>query len=174
MRLLGSTLTQISSRVTSQTASQHIGSTHGLRRTSSTHASKRNRDQPTGEVARETWTSNFVLHTMLTLTSLTKSSLLQGRQLFEATNRNSGGRALTTSAVSAALVTARGKLFLRINQTRGHRRSGVLQFLDLLHLLGAARGQLSHKRFVLLRGVVLLHLGLLRLLGQIRDQRPSK
>ena len=113
MRLLSSTLTQISS----QTASQHTGSTHGLQRTSSTHASKGNRDQPTGEVARETGTSNFVLHTILTLTSLTKSSLLRralpwhsskprlllhgppcGRQLFEAANCN--------SAVSAALVTA--------------------------------------------------------------------
>ena len=34
------------------------------------------------------------------------------------------------------------KLLRPENQARGHKRSDVLQFPDLLHLLGAARGRL--------------------------------
>ena len=55
-----------------------------------------------------------------------------------------------------------------------HTRSRVLQVHSFRHLLGAARRRLSHERLVLRLGAALVHLGILHLLGQIRDQRPDK
>ena len=80
---------------------------------------------------------------------------------------------LLTCAVSVAPFTAEKKTLLRLTQTRTDKSLGTLQLLHLTHLC-AGCSWLSHESVAHRMRVVLFHLVVLRLLGQIRDQRADE